>query len=625
MCGIAGIIRKNNVDVTLNEIKRMTDQLVHRGPDAEGQWRFENIGLGHRRLSILDLTDNGKQPMASYDDKYTIVFNGEIYNYLELKEELKILGGRFRNNTDTEVILEAYRQWGTDCVNRFNGMWAFALYDSKKKIVFCSRDRFGVKPFCYLNREDIFLFASEPKAILELCPEEKRYNPTAIHRFLKEMPEDMDNLTFYENILQLEAANCLVYNLQNHSMKQWEYWEINADKIYEQRIKGKNLISEFRNLLEDAIRIRLRSDVELGSSLSGGLDSSTIVGIMAKKFGKKVCTFSSVYEDKDCNEKEYIDAVNEFADTDVNLIYPDDNNNLLEALNDIVIHHDGPNSGASLYSGWSVYKGAAGTVKVLLDGQGADELLGGYLYSYNSRLHDIMKTATWKAKLQTIKLFTIFSKEWPEMEYILSTDIVWRSLGKIKGRLSDKKANTYEKNQNLFLDEFEKKAGKEPTRCMGKVRGELNQELFWQLKQSSIPAILHNVDGNSMAFSLEVRLPFLDYRLAEFCMALDGKYKIKNQWTKWILRKSCKKYLPEKVLNRTNKMGFPAPFGRWLKESGEREKIKKIIFALGEREIVKGEAIQEYYRQHMTGEIDRSVMLYRILTLELWFRRCIDV
>lgn len=626
MCGIAGFINKNAEKAFEEQVKRMTDTIVHRGPDAEGQYVYKNVGLGHRRLSILDLSENGKQPMISYDDRYVIVFNGEIYNYVELKEELQESGGIFKNNTDTEVIIEAYRHWGKDCVTKFNGMWAFVLLDKQENVLFGSRDRMGVKPFYYLNREDIFAFASEPKAILEHCPEERQYNPTAVYRFLKEVPEDIDNLTFYKNIYQLEPAHSFLYDLRNNTIEKWEYWSINADEIYEKRIKGKNPVKEFKILLEDAVKIRLRSDVEVGSSLSGGLDSSTLVGIMSKKFGRKVNTFSSVYEDEDCNEKEFIDKVNQFADTKAHLVYPDNNESLLEDIKEIMYHHDGPNGGASLYSGYSVYREANKYVTVLLDGQGADELLGGYLPCYSARLRDMLNSNRFKEKMKAVKTIAIFNMEWPEKADLIPTDLLRKSMGK---RAADefqyKRTNEYEKHRELFYEEFENKVDKNIPRCIGNVKGELNQKLYYQLRQISIPNLLHNADGNSMAFSLEVRLPFLDYRIIEFCMALDGSYKIKNQWTKWILRKSCKEYLPKEVANRKNKMGFPAPFGRWLKEHKQKEEMKQIIFSLGKRNIVKPEVIEEYYRQHMAGEIDRSFILYKFLSLELWLRSCVNL
>lgn len=625
MCGIAGLVKKDGTKVFAGEIKAMTDALIHRGPDDEGNYMRGNIGLGHRRLSIIDLSEKGRQPMESHDGKYVIVFNGEIYNYVELKEELKKAGSRFLNDTDTEVILESYRYWGEDCVNHFNGMWSFVIFDRDREILFGSRDRLGVKPFCYINRDDVFAFASEPKGILELFPEERKYNPTVVYRFVKGWALDTDHQTFYKDILQLEPATSMIYHLKTNKIEKEKYWEIDADAIYERRIKGRNPVDEFKSLLEDAVRIRLRSDVEVGSSLSGGLDSSTLVGIISRKFHKRVNTFSSVYEDEDCNEKEYIDEVNQFAGTVPDLVYPSENSHLLEAFEKIVVHHDGPDkTGASLYSGYSVYQEANKSVKVLMDGQGADELLAGYLSSYNALLGDILSEKSLLSKVKAMKIISVFGREWPGQMINISTEALQSALGKRAARhYTRKRPNSFSKPVSMFYKEFEDCVDKSIAEHRGNVRGELNQELYEQLTASSLPAILHNVDGNSMAFSLEIRLPFLDYRVVEFCMALDKKYKIKNQWTKWILRKSCKEYLPEKVLYRTNKMGFPAPFGRWLRECGEKEEMRDMIFALGSRGIVREEAVHEYYRQHISGEADHSDLLCRFLTLEMWFRKCI--
>lgn len=625
MCGIVGIVKKSGAKVSTHEVKVMTDILAHRGPDAEGQYAWENLGLGHRRLSIIDLSEKGRQPMKSCDGRYVIVFNGEIYNYLELKDELKKAGSRFLNDTDTEVIMEAYRQWGEDCVSHFNGMWAFVIFDKEEEVLFCSRDRLGVKPFYYINREDLFVFASEPKGILEFLPEERRYNPTVIYRFLSGWPLDTDCQTFYQNILQLDPAMYMIYNLKTNEITYQKYWEIDADEIYEKRIKGKNPLEEFRRVLEDAVRIRLRSDVEVGCSLSGGLDSSTLVGVMNKKFHKKVNTFSSVYEEEDCNEKEYIDAVNQFAETTAHSVCPGENKHLLAAFERIAVHYDGPVSGASLYSQFAVYQEAHKVIKVLMDGQGADELLGGYLFSYSAWLKDILANGSLLSKMKAIKAICIFQKEWPEQMENISTERIRLAMGKRAAkRFVDTKPNRFSKHIDMFTEEFERRADKTSITCHGRVKGELNQKLYELLTKISIPAILHNVDGNSMAFSIEVRLPFLDYRIVEFCMALDGKYKIKNQWTKWILRKSCKEYLPDKVLYRTNKMGFPAPFGKWLKEHREKDEMRNIIFSLGDRGIVKKDAIEEYYGRHMAGEADHSDLLCSFLTLEMWLRKCID-
>lgn len=631
MCGIVGFVYKNKEKAAEHEkIKEMAACIVHRGPDAEGIYVEGPVALGHRRLSILDLSASGNQPMLSGNGQYRIVFNGEIYNYIELKNELIAMGARFSNQTDTEVILEAYRIWGTECVKHFNGMWSFCIYDNEKDIVFLSRDRFGVKPLYFLSRGDVFVFASEAKAILAAFPEENMASMDMVYRFIQGVPEDRDTLSFYKNIKIFQRAGCMTYSLRTGEMKEWLYWDVDEKAFYDRWIQGKDPLQTFKNLIEDAVKIRLRADVEVGACLSGGLDSSTIVGICSKKYGVKMHTFSSIYADKDCDEKEYIDLVNQFNDTCPHLIYPDhDSDDLIQAFKNIIYHHDGPNYGASLYSQYSVMKGIHGHVKVVLDGQGADELFGGYIPYYAHRLMDVLAEGGLRAKLRAIQLITILKIEWPTMFSQLHSDILFEALGEMrykKLRRKERMDKNIESSGSiqLFTEEFLSKVDRSIAYREKNISGFLNTRLCKDLVRDSIPALLHNEDGNAMAFSIESRLPFLDYRIVEFALALDGKYKIKNEWTKWIIRESCKEYLPPKVAKRKNKMGFPAPFARWLRECSEKEAMKEIIYALGKRKIVPLEAIDFYYTQHIQHGVDYSAMLYKFLVLELWLRDCND-
>ncbi len=634
MCGIAGFVYKNNsVSAEFNKIKAMTDSIVHRGPDDEGQYTNANLALGHRRLSILDLSENGKQPMFSYDSRYVIVFNGEIYNYIELKNELQKNGIQFKNGTDTEVIIEAYRCWGTECVKRFNGMWAFGLYDTQENILFFSRDRFGVKPLYILNNDDVLAFGSEIKAIIAAFPEENIPNYDMIYRYLSgSAREDCDEMTFYKNIISFQRSGCMIYDINTGKSKVWKYWELNIEEFYNKWIKRKNPEKTFLELFENAVEIRLRADVEVGACLSGGLDSSAIVGVCSKKLKRKLHTFSSIYEDKDCNEKKYIDEVNKFADTIPYYIYPDNaTDNLLESLKKIIYHHGGPNSSGSLYSQYSVFKGIHGKVKVVIDGQGSDELFGGYLHFYPYRISDMIKEK--KSSISIIKALSIITEEWPEMIKMLNDEEIIDVLGEKFYRYIinyNKKANipssSVWKNGNypLLTKEFLSKVDTSYTSEMDiyETDSKLNSFLCDQTLKTSIPVLLHNEDGNSMAFSIESRMPFLDYRIVEFAFALDGKYKMRNEWTKWIVRKACKKYLPKIVYKRRNKMGFPAPFARWLRECPENDEMKEIIFSFGERNIVPLKTIEYYYNKHMQNEGDYNRLLYSILCCELWLRTC---
>ena len=345
MCGIAGYIDKTGkYRPEKKMVKKMTDAIIHRGPDAEGQWIDEYIALGHRRLSIIDLEAKSNQPLVSHDGKYVITFNGEIYNYIELKSELVSKGAVFRTDSDTEVVIEAYRAYGEECFNQFNGMWSLALYDMEEQKVILSRDRFGIKPAYTVDNEDVFVFASEIKAILAAFPEENIPNEACIYRYLSQsVNEDTDEQCFYKNIKIFPAAHYMIYDLQNHTREYKSYWEVNEQLFYEKWIQEKKPVKTFRKLFESAVELRLRADVEVGACLSGGLDSSAIVGCASKKFGKKMHTFSSVYTDKECNEESYIRKVNERWDTIPHYIKPDDyEENFTKYIEDLTYHHDQP-------------------------------------------------------------------------------------------------------------------------------------------------------------------------------------------------------------------------------------------------------------------------------------------
>jgi asparagine synthase (glutamine-hydrolysing) len=629
MCGIAGYIDKTGkYRPEKKMVKKMTDAIIHRGPDAEGQWIDEYIALGHRRLSIIDLEAKSNQPLVSHDGKYVITFNGEIYNYIELKSELVSKGAVFRTDSDTEVVIEAYRAYGEECFNQFNGMWSLALYDMEEQKVILSRDRFGIKPAYTVDNEDVFVFASEIKAILAAFPEENIPNEACIYRYLSQsVNEDTDEQCFYKNIKIFPAAHYMIYDLQNHTREYKSYWEVNEQLFYEKWIQEKKPVKTFRKLFESAVELRLRADVEVGACLSGGLDSSAIVGCASKKFGKKMHTFSSVYTDKECNEESYIRKVNERWDTIPHYIKPDDyEENFTKYIEDLTYHHDQPTGGASLYSQYMVMKEVQGKVKVILDGQGADELFAGYIPYYSYYIDDLLSRNTFRAKCKAIKMLVIIKKEWPDVIGAVSTDTIVRLVGLKNSFLfqNEKKIKDLKikRSVQMFTDDFMDKVHDNYQKKEIQCSSNLNTRLCNDVLNKSIPALLHNEDGNSMAFSIESRVPFLDYRIVEFAIALDGKYKISNQWTKWIIRKACRDYLPKEVAKRKNKMGFPAPFARWLREGRSRDELKRIIYEFGERNIVPKETIDQLYRAHVDGEADYSDILFRIYNIELWYKMC---
>ncbi|MCM1231279.1 MAG: asparagine synthase (glutamine-hydrolyzing) [Ruminococcus flavefaciens] len=628
MCGIAGIIKKKGNKPSKEEIRIMNKKMAHRGPDAEGIYINGNVGLGHRRLSIVDLTEDGNQPMLSWDGKYVIVFNGEIYNYLELKEALKSNGANFKNETDTEVILESYRYWGEDCVKYFNGMWSIVLYDITQKKIFISRDRFGVKPLYIYESEEELIFASEIKCITSIRME-KEVDVVQVARYLAGIQEDMDEHTFYLNIRNFPKSYSMSYDLRSNTKQYNKYWEIDIP-LFKEKWKCKNVFKLFRNLLEDAIRIRLRADVEVGASLSGGLDSSIIVGVISKQFRTKLHTFSSIYEEKNCDEKEFIDCMNGYADTISHYIYPDNAEDIIQNMKDMLYYHDGPCHSASPYSGFCVYTEAKDNVKVLLDGQGADELFGGYLFFYNAGIKEQLRKNTWISRLKAMNMVFSFLEVWPDQINLIHNELILKVLGVRGYKYFKKKSEKYDislekKNKKIKCKERFAKIDLENEIHIDKtIFSELDKELNLQLQYKMLPRILHDVDRNSMANSLEVRLPFLDYRLVEFSYTLPERYKIRGYWTKYIMRMSCKKYLPPKIYSRRNKMGFPAPFDKWLIDERFKDKIKEYLDAFSERNIVDNDSLEQCYQAHMHGDEDCSIQLFRIMMLEMWLQNEID-
>lgn len=629
MCGIAGYIDKSGrYKTNYDLIKKMTDKMIHRGPDAEGHWFDQNVALGHRRLSIIDLDAKSNQPMFSYDGRYVIIFNGEIYNYIEIKRKLSSEGAVFKTNSDTEVIIEAYRKFGIECFNLFNGMWAFALYDLEQQKVILCRDRFGIKPLYVINNEDVFAFASEMKAVIAAFPNEKIPNEVWIYRYLSySKQEDCDEECFYKNIKNFPQACYMVYDLKGHVTKYGRYWDVDEQLFYKKWIQGKNPIKTFKNLFDNAVELRLRADVDVGACLSGGLDSSAIVGCVAKKFRKRIHTFSSIYDDIDCNEEMYIHEVNKKWDAIPHYIRPDDyEDDFIKYIKKIIYYNDQPLSDATYYSGYMVKRGVQGQVKVILNGQGADELFAGYKFYPSYYIYDLIDRNTVWSRCEAIKILTILKNEYPKGVGSMSTDIIVRTVGLKNSFMFQMDDCTKEfeqwKSMQLFTDDFRSmvydKCANKHIHCSS----HLNTQLCNDLMINIMPRILHGEDRDSMAFSIESRVPFLDYRIVEFAIALNGRYKIRNQWSKWIVRKACKGYLPRKVANRRNKMGFPAPFARWLREGKSQSEVEKIIYEFGNRNIVPKETIDRIYRAHMNMEADFNERLFRFLCLELCLRMC---
>lgn len=555
MCGITGIISKKHIQSDI--IKQMTDTIIHRGPDGFGYYQDDLCAFGHRRLSIVDLSAAGRQPME-YMERYVITFNGEIYNYPELRKELELHNYFFQSHTDTEVIMASYDLWGAKCLNKFNGMWAFVIYDRLNASFFISRDRFGKKPLYYYRTDNTFIFASEIKAILAHPDVQAEANTNYITDYLQTLPKEYIKETAFQNIYRFDFASYFEGDTNSllHHFQEIKFWAIHPNVSREQydSDKAKYYAKQYYELLEDAVKIRLRADVKVGSALSGGLDSSSIVYIvnnLLKAKGKNELqeTFSSVYKTKGteyCDESQYIDAITRKLQVHSNQIEPLEADIPIEYAKMIYALETPPEN--SLMSSWHTFKLVSQTdVKVTLDGQGADEQLAGYLpYLLNY--------------LCSLPLFEMIQEAWLcfTIPHAKKYVIIGVAMGLYKIVFGEK---ILKQTMRLFL-----KKDFEPN---------LNKRLSEDLTKNLI-TMIHYADHTSMAFSIESRMPFMDYRLVEFLATVPACYKMRNGWTKYIARLAFDQKLPDEVNWRRDKMGWPIPEQQWFNGTLKRWFLEKI-------------------------------------------------
>lgn len=544
MCGIAGYITHKSVEETA--LQRMTDAIAHRGPDGEGHYYADGFAFGHRRLAIVDLSAAGKQPMH-YAERYTITFNGEIYNHIELKEELLKKGYRFHSDTDTEVLMAAYDCWGVDCLNKFNGMWAFVLFDKQTELFFISRDRFGKKPLYYYQDSEKFVFCSEVKGIYASGLVERKPNTAYLKQYLENGPNEYDAPTAFEDILRLPFAHYFL-GTQSELLAGpafIRYWQLSVNNSTERFCpeKAKGYAKQYYDLLSDAVRLRLRADVKVGSALSGGLDSSSIVYLVNQQLrdqGKEELqeTFSSVYKSdgtQHCDESVYIDLLAKELNVRSNQIEPKEADVPSEHKKVIWYMENPPES--TCMSGWHTFMKVKETgVTVTLDGQGADEQLAGYLPYIASYLTSI-------SILDLYKEFFYFWKI-PGAKRTLILSFLMSNFKLLFGDV-------------LYQKLFKKLKGREAPLS-------LNKELKKSFETSLI-TLIHYADHTSMAHGIESRMPFMDYRLVEFLAAVPACYKMHNGWTKYLARLAFDRKLPDDICWRKDKMGWPIPEGYWFR------------------------------------------------------------
>jgi asparagine synthase (glutamine-hydrolysing) len=584
MCGIAGIISSNTNNITITVLKQMTDSIRHRGPDGEGHWiNSENtVGFGHRRLSIIDLSNNADQPMH-YLNRYTITFNGEIYNYVELKTELQKKGYVFHTNSDTEVLIALYDLKKEKCLDDIDGMFAFALYDNDEKITFCARDRFGEKPFYYHINNNTFYFASEMKA-LWASGINKEPNLRKVFLYLAyNAQEDTKNLnyTFYNNIINLEAAHYLIVK-NGKIIKIKRYWDIcisqNAEISFEEA-KEKILF-----LFKQSISRRLRADVPIGSCLSGGIDSSSIVATINQLKNKDQTqkVFSARFKDFKNDEGEYIKRVVDKFKLNSHEIYltPELIN---EQINKVFYYQEEPFGSKSIIAQYFVMKLAKeNNVTVLLDGQGADEYFAGYHNYFINLFRSLILSNKNEYKVQISHYNNLYNTKFN----IESNFKLYAKFPELKNNLRNYKniilkANYLKQFNKDFLNEFHQ------FEYPHIQNNNLSEELKLTLTRVGLNNLLRYADRNSMAHGREVRLPFLYHQLVEFVFTLPDNYKLYNAWTKYILRDTMKEILPEQIVWRKEKIGFEPPFPKTV----DKDLVENSINILSKNKIINPNAL----------------------------------
>lgn len=550
MCGISGIINKNNKPINFEKLKLMNKKIEHRGPDGDGFFCENNIGLGHRRLSIIDLSENGKQPMP-FKDRYVITYNGEIYNYLELREELISAGYKMTSKSDTEVLLAAYDYWKEDCLTRLNGMWSFAIYDRQENNVFIARDRFGVKPFYYKETEDEFLFGSEIKQLLnDDAP--NVVNEDILLEFLLTYYDDHTENTYFKDVINLLPGHYLKYNLETNEKTFVKYYELNINETFANSSLETN-VETFKNLMESSINLCMRSDVKVGTCLSGGLDSSVISAIASKNYNEvnnsKFIAINAKSIDKKNDESEFSQIVKDYCNLDLHIVEPS-YDDFVKTIDEVVYTQEEPFATASMFMGWQVFKKAKElNCKVMLNGQGGDETFLGYERYFVSYLNsngffNFIKNLFSQSKNSRLSLKDIIS-------YFFYFNFNFIRVFNLKRKSLIKKKFIKEAYFNIV---------KENSVAFKNVK---NLQLF-ELTYAQLPHLLRYEDRNSMRHSIETRLPFLDYRLVEFGISIPIDQKINDGWTKYIIRESYKDLLPETIIWRKNKFGFEAPDQIWL-------------------------------------------------------------
>ena len=625
MCGIAGIVCDH--PCRLGTILAMTSVQAHRGPDGVGHVfidgdsnRFVSshtiedidavaqVALGHRRLSIIDCSNAGLQPMKASFGNYWITYNGEIYNYVELRRELKQLGFQFHTGTDTEVILAAWRAWGTECFSRFNGMWGLAIWDGVRRRIILARDRLGVKPLHYAKSPAALVFASEIKSVLASGFTSARLNRRCASDFIKWGSVNHSEETFFENVFEFPPGHFAEVD-PNHPCD-WEtraFWRLSAAN-HQEPVDPNAAPKLFRELFLSAVSLRMRSDVPVGSCLSGGLDSSSIVCAASKLRNSadvSFHTFTSCSHDPRFDERKWSDLVGAHVRSTAHNIFPDAGG-FLRDLPKLLWHQEEPFTTTSIYAQWLVMQSAreAG-VPVLLDGQGADEILCGYRKYQFFYLRELAHAGNWLQFVRALMMLMRFGDRglwrWREGERYLPNFL--------KTRLTSADELIHPDFNQTFLN------SKLALTSAKTVADRQIEDLLY----FSLPSLLRYEDRNSMAWAVESRVPFLDYRIVEFLVALPAQVKLAFGRSKAVLRTAFRGLVPDAVLDRRDKMGFVTPQTVWLRS----ELAPSMLTAFTSRDFAAGSIVRQnqlirLWNNFMAGDIGVEPLIFRIFILDAW-------
>jgi asparagine synthase (glutamine-hydrolysing) len=610
MCGIAGYL--GSPDTRL--LKSMLDSIRHRGPDDEGIFSDDSVALGARRLAIVDI-EHGNQPIHNEQETVWAVFNGEIYNFPSIREELIRLGHKFDTRTDTETVVHAYEEWDVSCLQKFRGMFAFAVWDKTKKRLFLARDRIGIKPLYYYSHPNKFLFASEIKALI-LDPEIRRKpNNQVIYNFLVTGFQSYTGDTFFTDIKELPPAHYMIVDQDQLSLKR--YWNLAVSKPDEPRT-DEYYASKFRELLLDAIKIRLPENLAIGSFLSGGLDSTSIVCLANSilKVGSPSTNvhqepqklFSAFYDEAVADERPFIEEVSRSVATKIDYVFPSTTMRL-DDVKTFVYHMDEPVTVLNYYTYWCLARITKEKVRVTFSGQGPDEVLAGHTDHFETYLRELWT----RKRIRRLLTELIAGINRLGLIPVLRHAVATITAGRMQA-------------EELLNPTFLASHRKDRIR---RERSSLDAALLIDVTRDRLPMHLRVGDRVSSAFATETRLPYLDHRIVEFSFSLPETQKIKNGWSKYVLRNSVKGFIPESVRMR-KKFGTPIPMDRWMKDL--HQEIRQVFSSdrFREREYFNHAKVLDMYDRYCNGKLRRperqfyGEALWRILNLELWFEVFFD-